>query len=315
MISDLLPLYQDGICSEASRKIVEEHLAECPSCSKLLGKLGDTTIDEKIIKEKNEVIKSQSKLFKKKSALAGAIVGGVFALPILICLIVDLASGSGLSWFFIVLAAMFIPTSLFVVPLMVNKNKMFMTMTSFTASVIFLLGVICLYSGGNWFFVAASATLFGLTMLFAPFIAYRNPVAEYLKNSKGLAIMGAYTVTFFLMMACIGFCSGPAKFFPLAMAISVPLIAIAWAFFAIIRYLPFNKLVKTGACIASFSGLTWALSGLVTAVEAHSVSMTGVYYSSNPLPFFEIIGLAAGAVLIIIGLLVKSKGVKKNENK
>ena len=32
MIRDLLPLYQDGVCSEESRAAVEEHLRECPSC-------------------------------------------------------------------------------------------------------------------------------------------------------------------------------------------------------------------------------------------------------------------------------------------
>ena len=32
LIRDLLPLYQDGVCSEESRAAVEEHLRECPSC-------------------------------------------------------------------------------------------------------------------------------------------------------------------------------------------------------------------------------------------------------------------------------------------
>ncbi len=32
MLRDLLPLYQDGICSQDSRAAVEEHLAVCPGC-------------------------------------------------------------------------------------------------------------------------------------------------------------------------------------------------------------------------------------------------------------------------------------------
>lgn len=32
VIKDLLPLYHDGVCSEESRKLVEEHLATCPAC-------------------------------------------------------------------------------------------------------------------------------------------------------------------------------------------------------------------------------------------------------------------------------------------
>ena len=32
MIKDLLPLYADDVCSEESRKAVEEHINSCPDC-------------------------------------------------------------------------------------------------------------------------------------------------------------------------------------------------------------------------------------------------------------------------------------------
>lgn len=32
IIQDLLPLYYDDICSEASRELMEEHLAGCADC-------------------------------------------------------------------------------------------------------------------------------------------------------------------------------------------------------------------------------------------------------------------------------------------
>ena len=32
VIQDLLPLYLDGVCSEESKAIVEQHLSECPAC-------------------------------------------------------------------------------------------------------------------------------------------------------------------------------------------------------------------------------------------------------------------------------------------
>ena len=314
MISDLLPLYTDDMCSESSRKIVEEHLAECPACKKLFGDMNDVTIDEEIVKEKNEVINSQAKFFKRKSALAGSIVGGIFCIPILVCLIVNLATGAGLTWFFIVLAAMLVAASLIIVPLMVPKNKMFTTMTTFTASVILLLAVCCIYGGGNWFFTAASSALFGLTMLFAPFIAFNKPVKEHLGKHKGLAIMGAYTVTFILMMLCIGLYVGPAAFFPLAMSISLPLVGIAWAYFLIIRYLRSNACVKTGLCIASAGLLSGVLAQLVSNAEA-AAAETGVVYSSGvTIPPVLIIGI--GLLIAGIGFLFgKLKGGKKNEKK
>lgn len=36
VIRDLLPLYQDGVCSEQSVQLVEEHLTECPACAQML---------------------------------------------------------------------------------------------------------------------------------------------------------------------------------------------------------------------------------------------------------------------------------------
>ncbi len=35
LIQDLLPLYYDGVCSDESRKIIEEHLSECDECSRI----------------------------------------------------------------------------------------------------------------------------------------------------------------------------------------------------------------------------------------------------------------------------------------
>ena len=314
LISDLMPLYKDDICSEATKKIVEEHLGECPSCRKMFADMSDVTIDEKIAREKDEVISSQARFFKRKSALAGSIIALIFAIPILVCLIVNLATGAGLTWFFIVLAAILVAASIIVVPLMVPENKMFTTMASFTGSVLLLLGIICIYTRGSWFLVAASSTLFGLTILFAPFIACRRPVKAYVKNHKGLAIMCAYTVTFALMMFSIGQFVGMKDFFPMAFAVSMPLVGMCWAFFAIIRYLRSNACVKTGLCIAAAGALSGVLAVLASSAEA-GMSATGVSYSSGvSVPPVLIVGV--GLLIAGIGFLVgMSKGGKKNENK
>ena len=36
IVMDLLPLYVDGVCSEESKKIVEEHLKHCEECKQFL---------------------------------------------------------------------------------------------------------------------------------------------------------------------------------------------------------------------------------------------------------------------------------------
>ena len=308
VIQDLLPLYKDSACSVASALAVQEHLNECEKCKKLLEQLNDTSVEDLILMEKENVIGTQSKYFKRKSALAGSIIGGIFALPILICLIVNLASGHGLTWFFIVLAAMLIPTSLFVVPLMATKNRMFLTMTSFTGSIIILLAVCSIYNRGSWFFVAASAVLFGLTICFAPFIACRRPVNAYLKDRKGLAVMTAYTTTFFLMMICIGFSFKTREPF----VISIPLVLMAWVTFLIIRYLPANGLVKAGVCIAALSAFSYFGSKVIAAMMVATASASEVLVYSDPSITMMLAGIVIGAIFAGIGLLKGKKGGKKS---
>ncbi|MBR4555688.1 MAG: zf-HC2 domain-containing protein [Ruminococcus sp.] len=252
LICDLIPLYIDDACSKASADAVREHLGECSSCAELYEdmKKSETAIDKAMISERDEVLTRQARTFKRRSVLAGGIIGGIFALPILICLIVNLASGAGLSWFFIVLTAMFIPASLTVVPLMMPDNKALWTLGGFTVSLITLLGVCCLYSGGSWFFTAASAVLFGLSVPFLPAVVRAKPIAARLGKHKGTAVMAGYTVTFVLMMICIGIGSrSPGSFFGYAAAFSLPMLAYMWGIFALIRFLRWNAAFKAAACI------------------------------------------------------------------
>ena len=116
------------------------------------------------------------------------------------------------------------------------------------------------------------------------------------------------------MMFSIGMFVGMKEFLPMAFAVSVPLVGLCWAIFAIIRYLRFNACVKTGLCIASAGVLSGLISILGPAAEA-SVSKTGVIYSSGvSVPPVSIV--AVGLLIAGIGFLVgMKKGGKKNENK
>ena len=157
VIRDLLPLYADDACSAKSRDMVAGHLAECPACREMLEQLKKTEIESDLRTEKDTVIEYGAKKFKRRSAQAGSVIAGIFMVPILVCLIVNLASGAALDWFFVVLAALAVAASLVIVPLMVPRDKAFWTFCAFTASLMVLLAVTCIYSHGSWFFIAASA--------------------------------------------------------------------------------------------------------------------------------------------------------------
>ena len=82
IIRDLLPLYQDDICSEKSRNAIEEHIKECESCRTYLKKMdceipieADETggMDEewKVFREFSEKI---SKRLNRRSVMAGGLI-------------------------------------------------------------------------------------------------------------------------------------------------------------------------------------------------------------------------------------------------
>ena len=250
VIRDLLALYIDDVCSDSSRRLVEEHLPACAECTELLQKMRETNIEDSLGYEKNAAIVNQARTLKRKGVIAGSIIGGILMIPVLVCLIVNLATGHALSWFFIVLASLALFASLTVVPLMAPDNKFLWMAGSFTASLVALLAVCCIYSHGRWFFVAASAVLFGLAVVLLPFVAKCRPVRERLKNNRGLFVLGADTLLFALMMLAIGTRNGMSVGLVSTAAALLPVIALIWGIWAICRYTPWGGTAKAGMCVA-----------------------------------------------------------------
>ena len=62
IIRDLIPLYLDNVCSEDSRKLVEDHLSECSECRKYMKEL-ETELE--MVKEKKEVDLDEKRLLQE----------------------------------------------------------------------------------------------------------------------------------------------------------------------------------------------------------------------------------------------------------
>ena len=178
VIRDLLPLYADDACSEKSRIVVEEHLQDCSSCREELERIRRTEIDDCLQDEKHSVVQYGARRFRRRSAAVGSAVSGLFMIPILAYLILNIYTRSSLGTFFIVLASLLVAASLIVVPLIVPEDKAFWTFCAFCASLVLLLATICLYSRGTWFWIASSASLFGLAVVFLPFVVRTRPVRK-----------------------------------------------------------------------------------------------------------------------------------------
>ena len=189
IVRDLLPLYVDNVVSDTSREIIEEHLSDCDGCKEYLKKLRDEELESHLKAEKKAVIEYGTRQFRKRSALVGSAFSGLLLIPLTV--IISLVVAPGVGWYYVVLAALCVAASLVAVPLIVPEDKLFWTFCAFCASLMVLLGVICLYTRGDWFGIAASATLFGLSAVALPFLVKARPVKRLLGNAnRTLIIIG-----------------------------------------------------------------------------------------------------------------------------
>ena len=200
VIRDLLPLYADDACSEGSRSLVEAHLKECSGCSELLRHIKQTEIDESLQNERALVIRDGARQFRRRSAAVGSAVSGLFMIPILAYLVLNIYTRSALGSFFVVLASLLVAASLILVPILVPQDKYFWTFCAFCGSLMVLLAVTCLYSRGSWFWIASSATLFGLAVVFLPFLSKTRPMREMIGDGNKIATILIIDIVLFANM-------------------------------------------------------------------------------------------------------------------
>lgn len=257
VIQDLLPLYHDKVCSETSRSIVEAHLKDCLSCQTAAAQLGNTQLDEQLLSEKNGVLTAHARKERKKTLIVGIVTACILTIPILVCFICNLAVGHALDWFFIVLASLLLVASLTVVPLVVPEKAGLWTILSAVSSLILLLLVTCIYSRGDWFFLAAVPTVFGLSVVLAPFVVYQLPLPDRLSHSKGLLVMCWDTFWLYAVIVVCGLYSTDPEYWRIALSVTTYCLLIPWSVFLFLRYTSLHILCKCG-CIVWLLGLIGA---------------------------------------------------------
>lgn len=330
IIQDLLPLYQDKVCSGKSRAIVEEHISECTTCRKIAEQISDSTVEEKLIKEKNNVIQEHQKMVNRKTTTVGLTMAGVLMIPVIVCLICNIAVGHALDWFFIVLTAMLLVASFMVVPFIAGTRKMMWVILTGTVSLVLLLLTCCIYTQGSWFFVAASASILGISVFFAPFVI--EPLCEGTKLKRhraAMAVLWDVVWLYLLLTACGIFVHGTALYWYMAMTISTYIVVLVWIYVAVICYGRKNVQVRAGFLVA-VSGIWfgmandvlnfflapvgaadgYGLGGLDLSQGFHGKDITVL--NANLLFLIIVVSVCIGGLLICIGM-IKEKKTHENE--
>ncbi|MDO5558593.1 MAG: zf-HC2 domain-containing protein [Oscillospiraceae bacterium] len=87
IVRDLLPLYHDGVCSQDSRQLVEEHLSSCERCADDLSSM-DSDLSISQINQNLDTAKSTADLSKRwKKTMHNWLFGGILSTAAVIALI------------------------------------------------------------------------------------------------------------------------------------------------------------------------------------------------------------------------------------
>lgn len=308
IVRDILPLYADDVCSEDSRQYVENHIVDCKECSEMLEKIKKTEYVEHIKEEGENVVAKHATKEKRKSVLVGSIFSAIYMIPIVVCMIVNLVTGNGLSWFFIVLTSLMLLSSVTIVPLMAYRDKGLWTMGSFTATLLILLATVCIYSHGSWFFIAATSVLFGLSMIFMPVVVFQVKNA-FVANNKLLCAAGTQIILFLIMMVTIGLYVQSSLYWVISRSIIVVVLSYIIGMIFFIRYLKGNGIRRAGAAVI-WTGIYTALSeNIVFMLMGYSVvwhAFHGLHWTTATIKgnmhWIELIAcIVVGVILIIKG--------------
>lgn len=189
---------------------------------------------------------------------------------ILICFIVNLAVQHTLSWFWIVLASVLLAASLTLAPALVSmrpaleRYKWAVSLGCAAASLELLLLICCLYTGGNWFWVAFAGTIFGLSLALLPFLLPTLPLPAALAGRKTSLYLGLETVLLILLLlVCCLYTGGDW----LILAAAGTLFGLSVVFLPVfIRQLPLPQALGRHKALAYFSLETVFLMALLAVV-------------------------------------------------
>ena len=300
LVRDLIPLYRDNVCGEDSRKIVEEHITECAECADILEQLGDCSVEETLAQETSTVLEKHHKRERRTAVTAGLITAGILIVPLIVCLIINLASGNGLSWFFIVLSSLMTAACVTVVPMLSAEYRLSKTIGSFTVSVVWLLMSCCLCTKGDWLFFASVPTIFGISLFFAPFVVRELPLPNSLKNRKTLIVILWDVIWLFATLGVCCLYSGGSWFPTTAIACTL---GLSVAFMPVlIRQIPLPKpLQNHKALLVMLWNSAWLYALLFDCAKyAEDTGISTADYFHNCIWITALCLLVPWAILILI---------------
>lgn len=319
IVQDLLPLYYDGACTPASRELVEEHLTTCGKCRKTYEGLKNTAIDNAIKSESAGILERHARKERNMAYKAGAVSAFLLLIPVVITFIVSMSSGGDLGVFAVLTASMLLAASLIVVPLMSSQNRMTKSILAGVVSLLLIFFFVNRMNGGGEFILWTIPTIFGLSVVFFPFVIRNIALPPILSDKKALITMAWDTLWLFLTIFEVCNHYGDIEGMKSGCTIALILMTGVWLIFLVARYLPVNVWIKAGLSV--ITGCIWMVfsNDVYVYLTEHRRQITILLtnfsdwsneacFNANVYTFILIFGGIVSGVLLAYGIITAKKG-------
>lgn len=254
-----LLVVSESAVSKWEKDVAHPDISLLPKLSEIL-EVSEHELITASIDEKSRAEKVQAKKWRTLSFSWSFFFYISYALTLIPCFICDLAINKGLTWFWIVLSALILAFTFTNLPKHVKKNKLIFVPLSMYLALTLLLGVCCLYTGGNWFLIPTLSVLFGLIIIFMPIYIKKYKIFEKVRNYGDFVAVGIDFVALNILLIVIDIFSvsnGHANnhWF---LKIGLPITLVSFLILNVlmsVRFLKVNKLLKTSIILTLINSL------------------------------------------------------------
>lgn len=239
----------ESAVSKWEKNVAHPDITLLPKLSKILGVTEHELITASIDKDSRKE-KVQAKRWRTFSFSWSMFFYISYIISILTCFICNLAVSGKLSWFWIVLSALLLSFSFTNLPKLIKKHKLILIPLSMFLTLCLLLAVCCIYTKGDWFWIAAFSVFFALILIFTPIYISKYKIFSKVKNYNDfLSIFIDFVALNILLLIIYSYTikNGIVNN-NWYIKIALPLVVAIYVFLNIllsVRVLKINKLLKT----------------------------------------------------------------------
>ena len=254
-----LLIVSESAVSKWEKDVAHPDITLLPKLSEILG-VSEHELITASIDEKSREEKVQAKKWRTLSFSWSLFFYISYALALIPCFICDLSINKGLTWFWIVLSSLILAFTFTNLPKYIKKHKLIFVPLSMYLALTLLLGVCCLYTGGNWFLIPTLSVLFGLIIIFMPIYLNKYKIFDKVRKYADFVSVGIDFVVLNILLIVIDLYSvsnayANSHWF---LKIGFPITLVCYLFLNIlmaVRFLKVNKLLKTSIILTLINSL------------------------------------------------------------